>query len=175
METKLLNEITGLEQLEEKINQFIEEEILNVKETMILEKWNYFPVLSLKDEQTISKFLEVVKYIDELSVSNEKKIQYILTLVYLVLELKLDILTMDINNVFLLTAYSNELNLESIMPSLNYLNNDTLLQKIRFKTLDIDIRLKLMKYMDTNKKSIEEAIKWIDETEYYELLKTVES
>jgi len=175
MDTKIFKEPLTLEQAEKVINDYIAKEILNLQRKDILEKWNYFPIMALEEKETIQKFLETLEYIDALSLKEDIKIQYILTLCYLVLKERMKIQTMDVNNIFLLTSYLDGLALENIKPSLDYLNNETLLFKIRFKSLDIDIRKKLIEYIDKAKKKVEDAIQFIDSTEYYELLKTIES
>ena len=82
---------------------------------------------------------------------------------------------MNANSIYLLVVYLNQFSLANMKPSLVYFNNEVLLTKIRMKTLDLDLRLKLMKYLDRLKKPVDQVIQAIDATEYYELLKILES
>lgn len=175
MDTRIWNEKVNVEDVSQTVNEYIEREILNLGNKEILKKWNYFSLLDLEDKRTIDKFLDVVEYIDELSLTSNVKIEYILTLVYLVLKLKLKIADMDENNIFLLVSYLNELKLSKIKDSLNYLNSEKLLFQIRFKSLDLDYRYKLIKYVDKKRAKIEDMIKFIRDTEYYDLFKQIES
>lgn len=175
MDMRIWNDKVKVKDVEDTINKYIEEEILNLENKEILEKWNYFSLLDLKDEETTNKFIEVVCYIDELSLDKGIKIEYILTLVYLVLKLKLKILTIDENNIFLLVSYLNNLGLKEMKDSLKYLNNEKLLFQIRLKSLDLDYRGKLIAYVDKKREKIADVIKFINDTEYYELLKEIES
>lgn len=175
MDTRIWDEKVNVEDVSQTVNEYIEREILNLGNKEILKKWNYFSLLDLEDKRTIDKFLDVVEYIDELSLTSNVKIEYILTLVYLVLKLKLKIADMDSNNIFLLVSYLNELKLSKIKDSLNYLNSEKLLFQIRFKSLDLDYRYKLIKYVDKKRAKIEDMIKFIRDTEYYDLFKQIES
>lgn len=175
MDTRIWDEKVKVKDIEKTVNEYIEQEILNFENKEILEKWNYFTLLDLKDKGTRKKFLEVVEYIDELSFEKQLKIEYVLTLVYVILKLKLKINDMDVNNIFLLVSYLNDLNLKDIKNSLKYLNNEKLLFQIRIKSLDLDYRYKLIKYVDKKRDKVADIIKYIKETEYYELLKEIES
>lgn len=175
MDTRIWNEKVKVKDVEKTVNEYIEQEILNFENKEILEKWNYFTLLDLKDKETRKKFKETVEYIDELSFEKKLKIEYILTLVYLILKLKLKVADMDVNNIFLLVSYLNDLSLKDMKDTLKYLNNEKLLFQIRLKSLDLDYRYKLVKYVDKKREKVADIIKFIKETEYYELLKEIES
>jgi len=174
METKIWNETLTLEKVEEKINEYIAKEILNLQRNGLLEKWNYFPIMTMESEEVITKFLEVITYVDSLELSKDEKIQDTLTLVYLILKEKLDIVNKNTNSIYLLLSYLNKVPLENVTASLTYLNNDALLEKIRLKTLDIEIRERIVEYIDKTKKPLAEVIQWIEQTDYYDLVKIVE-
>ena len=110
-----------------------------------------------------------------MSFEKQLKIEYILTLVYLILKLKLKVADMDVNNIFLLVSYLNDLSLKDMKDALKYLNNEKLLFQIRLKSLDLDYRYKLVKYLDKKREKVADAIKFIKDTEYYDLLKKIES
>jgi len=175
MNTRIWNNKINVKDVEKIVNKYIEEEILNLENKEILEKWNYFSLLDLKGSETVKKFIEIVEYIDELSFDEKTKIEYILTLVYLTVKLKLKIVEMDENNIFLLVSYLNKLSLKEMKDSLKYLNNEKLLFQIRLKSLDLEYREKLIAYIDKKRNKITEAIKLINDTDYYELLKEIES
>lgn len=172
MESKILKTYT-LEDIEEVINHYIEEEILQKGKVDLLEKWNYFSLVALEKDEVIDKFLEGCRYIDELSLEKYDKIREILTLAYLTVKEKMPIVKMDINNIYLLVSYLQDVDKKHIKASLKYLNNKDLLFAIRFKSLDLSVRCSIIKYVDTLKKDINEAITLIKDTEYYELVKLV--
>lgn len=175
METRIWNEKITLKIVEKTVNDYIEKEILNLENKEILEKWNYLSLIGLGEEATINKFLEVVEYIDELSLDKGIKVQYILTLVYLVLKVNLKIADMNENSIFLLVSYLNNFKIKELNDRLNYLNDEKLLFQIRIKSLDLNYREKLIAYVDKKRDSIIDVIKFIKDTEYYELLKEIES
>lgn len=174
MDSRIWDDNLKIKTVEKTINAYIEEEILNIKNKEVLEKWNYFSMVDLKDKKTREKLLSVIKYIDELTLTKDKKIEYILTFAYLVLKLKLKISDMDENSIYLLVNYLNDMKISDIKDSLKYLNNDKLLYQIRLKSLDLDYRYKLIKYVDKKRDKYQDIIKYIKETEYYKLLEEIE-
>ena len=82
---------------------------------------------------------------------------------------------MNNHNIFLLTAYFNSFPTDTITPSLMYLNQESLLFKIRLKTLDIGERIKIMEYVNKTRRNLNEIIAWLENTDYYDVIKTVES
>lgn len=173
MDSKLANE-EQLTKVKEKVNKFIEERILKEGKTAYLNKWNYFSLLELEKEGNKDKFLEVVKYIEAMDFEEEDKTSQILTLSYLVVKEKLSISNMDVNDIYLLVSYLDKLELKKIPASLKRLNDKDLLFAIRMKTLDIEIRAKILKYIDKEKKKKQEMLKLLEETEYYDFLKVIE-
>lgn len=172
MESKMLKEYT-LEGIEKVINSYIDEEILQKGKVDLLEKWNYFSLVALEKDVVVDKFLEGCRFIDELNLEKYDKIKQILTLSYLIVKEKLSIAKMDINNVYLLVSYLQDVDKKKIKNSLKYLNNNDLLFAIRFKSLDLDVRCAVLKYLDELRKDIKEAISFIRDTEYYELIQLV--
>ena len=90
MENKILKTYT-LENLEEVINQYIENEILKKGKVDLLEKWNYFSLVALEKDDVVNKFLEGCKYIDDFSLEKSEKIALMLTLSYLTVKEKMPI------------------------------------------------------------------------------------
>lgn len=175
MDTKIWDGTITFEQVEKTINNYVKQEIFNIEESGFLEKWNYFSLLAIQSQDIIIVFLELVTYIDGLTLEKHEKFSYILTLVYLIIKEKLEIRGRNKNDILLLVAYVNTLPLVSIPTSFPYLNNEPLLLKVRMKSLDFDVRLKLLAYIDKTHKSLEETISFIETTEYYELLNLIES
>lgn len=174
MNERIWKEPITFAKIEDSINEYIEEQLLKLKDKDILEKWNYLSLMVLEKFEIQQRFLEIVEFIDKLlSVDKNKKIRYILTLNYLVIKEKLKITKMDTNSIFLLVAYLDTVKLKNLKSSLKYLNNEELLKKIRLKSLDLEIRQNIIAYLNEKKQPIKEAIAWIEETEYYELVKMV--
>jgi len=172
MDSKILKAYT-LEELESVINSYIEEEILKKGKVDFLEKWNYFSLLALEKSEVITCFLESVRYIDELGLEKQDKIKQILTLSYLIVKEKLEVVNMDINDIYLLVSYLQDRSKKDIKASLKYLNNKDLLFAIRFKSLDLNVRYLLLKYVDKLRKDVNEMIQFIQDTDYYELIKLI--
>ncbi len=175
MNTKLWDGAITFETVEKTINDYVKEEIFQIQESGFLEKWNYFSLFAIQPAEVMTAFLETVSYIDSLTLDKRQKISYILTLVYLILKEKLEICSRNKNDIILLVAYFNTLSVEQIQNSFPYLNQEVLLLKVRMKSLDFDVRLKLLSYIDKTRKRLEEVVSLIDGTEYYELLKVIES
>lgn len=172
MEKKLDKEIT-MSSVEEWVNEYMEEDVLDAGRTDYLERWNYFSLLGLESDQTIETFLQVVAYINELSLTEESKIKKVLTLAYLITEEKWNIEEMDINSVYLLLSYLDSLERKKMKASLARLNQPDLLFAIRLKSLDLDIRFLILQYIDQNKKKEKDMIRFLRETDYYDLVKLV--
>lgn len=174
MKERLFEQPIKLEQIEQTINAYMEDQILKLKEKEILEKWNHLSLVIMEKDEVRQKFLEVVTYIDDLTnINKEDKIRYITTLSYLVVKERLKITKMDENNIYLLLSHLDKVPLENLKDTLKYLNNTKLLEKIRIKTLDLEIRKKIIAYIDKQQMSIEETIKWLENEEYYDMLKLI--
>lgn len=175
MKEKLWGNPITLEKIEMTMNDCITNQKIDFQKGGLLEKWNYFAILKTAPKEVIDKILETIQLIDEFIDGNEQKIEHVLTLVYLFGREKIEVEKMNANSIYLLVVYLNQFSLANMKPSLVYFNNEVLLTKIRMKTLDLDLRLKLMKYLDRLKKPVDQVIQAIDATEYYELLKILES
>ncbi len=173
MENRIFSEYT-LEKVEEVINDYMENDVLKQGKVDLLERWNYFSLLALENDVVEHRFLEVTSYIDELGLTKEEKIRDALTLAYLVVKEKLPIPNMDINNIYLLVSYLQEIKKRDVSASVTYLNNAELLFAVRFKSLDLEVRRKILAYVDRMRKRIPEMIREIQETEYYELLQLID-
>ena len=170
---KIFNEekIT-LKNIEKEINKLIKEEFNNNLNNTMLEKWNLLPVIFLEEENKVDKIIEVVKYIDTLEEDNKKKVSLILTAIYLIEELKLNILTKNVNNIYLLVCALDEYEIKEIKEKYTLVNNDELLLELRKKTLDNNDRVKIIINLLKVSDNQHQIIKMLKETSYYDLIES---
>lgn len=170
---KIFDEKPTIEELDKKINQYMESKISNIKDKNVLEKWNYFSVINLEDNENKQKLLEVSNYIDQVIEDIDKKISEILTLVYITVKEKVNIKKIDNNSLFLVINYLEKMDLKLMKEYIPFLLNENLLYKIRLKTLDIEVRVKLLDYLVKNFRTPKEMLDFIENTEYYDMLEII--
>lgn len=129
------------------INKIVKENFNLFKDAKNIEKWTVMPVLYFEDKTTKSKFIEEVKYIDELLIPEIDKVACISTLATMMEKGKLDIDNMDENSIFALVYYFKDLTVDEIAQAIKVLSNDKLLYTIRKKALDIIKRNFIIKYV----------------------------
>lgn len=129
------------------INQILKENFDSFKDVKNIEKWTVMPVLYFEDKTTKVKFIEEVKYIDELLIPELDKVACISTLATMMEKGKLDIDNMDESSIFALVYYFKDLTVEEITEAIKVLSNDKLLYTIRKKALDVMKRNYIIKYV----------------------------
>lgn len=170
---RIFREKLTIEDLDRTINKYMEEGFTELNSKSILEKWNYFSVLELENEESKRKLLELVEYIDQVIDDEEMKISEILTLNYIIVKNVVNINQMDKNSVFLVINYLNDKALELVDKYIPFIFNDKLLFSVRTKTLDLEVRVKLLDYVLKHFRTIQEMIDFIEKNEYYDMLEII--
>lgn len=130
------------------------------------------------------KFVEEVKYIDELLFTKVEKLSCIVTLSGLMEIEGLKIKNMDLSNLFVLVNYFRDIDVETMSSYLKVVDDEDYILNIRKKFLDIEKRnffisytIKLAKKKLKNlssdeeiKKFVNDMIVMLNEKEYYDIM-----
>ena len=174
-----------MDELVKKINEIVGEKFAILDEQNDIEKWNTVPKLLLLDETKQKIVLDLAEFLDSLLVSNGDKAMYIISLSGLIEFGKISIEDYEIGSLFTLADYYQNSSIEEIKNTISVISNKELLSTVREKTLDLEIRRKLLldianraindKINTANKKAlanfISETIKELSEKDYYDLVK----
>ena len=133
-----------VEKIADKINDLAEKNLHLVEESETMQKWLALPMVEMTSDNTRLHFTEAVRYIDELLIPIEKKIEDIFTLASLLIDYKVSITSMDVNDLFLIVSYLSEVPLSEYKDALALLNREDLLLAIRTNALDVERRLLLL-------------------------------
>ncbi len=144
--TRMFDDYTQLtvEKVADKINALAEQNIHLVEKSETMQKWLTLPMVEMANDDNRLRFIEVVRYIDELLIPMETKVEYIFTLSTLLIDYKINIASVDANDLFLLVSYLSELSLSEYKDALTLLNKEELLLAIRNNALDVERRLLLL-------------------------------
>lgn len=136
-----------LEIITKKINEIVRENTSVIQENEDILKWTSLPQVILNNEDNQNQFIEVVKYIDELMMSIEKKIQLINTVAAMLDFGNISISKLEINSLFLLADYFKNITTKNYQEEFQLLGNDELLESIRRNVLDLEKRNSLIAYI----------------------------
>lgn len=186
MEEKLIetNKELTMEYLVNRINQIVSLDFSVVDKNDDIEKWNTVPKLLLLEDKKIAKVLDFTKYLDTLLISIYDKAMYIISLSGMVDFMPFKFEDYDNGNLLLLVDYYQTRGIKEMVDTFNFTSNQALLTAIRNKTLDLEIRKKILlsfvnrafydKIDGTNKKVLlNYIVKFIDEIvnkDYTELI-----
>lgn len=177
---------------EETLNEVVENinTIINQKNTPPEESYNQEKINSLQEILTLSadiqnRILKIIRFIDDLFISKEEKVDYIITVASLIKFGKLNISELEDGRIFVLADYFKDKKVEAIPAQLIVINQPFIINSIRNKVLENDMRIKLIEYAcklckekkvnaSTLEKFAKEFGEMINKLDYYELLKLVE-
>lgn len=186
MEEKLLNpskEIT-LKNVIDDINKTVNKKFEIVENNDDMGKWTCLPILLLEDEEHQKHILEFIEFVDDLFITKEEKISYIITLSSIIKNGKLDILKEEMGTLFILADYFNEKNIEAMDSELSVVNHPLIINAARTKTLENDTRVKILEYayktyveksitQDSLDAFAKEFAEMIQKLDYYEIIKLI--
>ena len=166
------------------VNYMLKENFDLFKDKNSIEKWTSFPVVFYEKKDIKEKFVEEVKYIDELLFTKVEKLSCIVTLSGLMEIEGLKIKNMDLSNLFVLVNYFRDIDVETMSSYLKVVDDEDYILNIRKKFLDIEKRnffisytIKLAKKKLKNlssdeeiKKFVNDMIVMLNEKEYYDIM-----
>ena len=168
------NEKITLKKLEKMLITEIKDDIKNNEDDIDPSKWNLFPVLYLEKKEIINKIFDFIKYVDELEIKRSLKLSLIVSMTFLLERTNVDIMNMDINDIYLLSYSFSKEDIDTMGEKLDILNDPKLLYTIRTISLDLDVRKKVLDFAVRNNKSSEDLITLVSEKEFYNVLKIIE-
>lgn len=175
---------TSVEELVKRINDIVGEKFEILDEKDDIEKWNAIPKLLLLDEVAQKRLLSFVNFVDTVSISLEDKAMIIVSLVGLMEFANIKLYDYDDGNLFTMADYYQNSSIEDIKRTIFIIGNHDLLLAVRRKTLELDIRKKILlsivkrcinDKIDTDNLNLVsefvlKIIKEIEEKDYYELI-----
>jgi len=179
----------SVEKLVEKINKTVEEKFEIIMGTDDVEKWNGIPKFLLLSEEGQKRLLKFVDYMDELSVEIEDKVLIIISLSGIMETENVNLNDYDDGSLFTLAQYYQKRSMEDINKTMVLIGNNDLLLAVRKKTLELDVRQKILSNIEKrffdgkidnsnlNEVSnfIEQVINELESKDYYELINELES
>ncbi|MDD3241693.1 MAG: hypothetical protein PHQ64_02805 [Bacilli bacterium] len=122
------------------VNYMLKENFDLFKDKDSIEKWTSFPVVFYEKKDIKEKFIEEVKYIDELLYTKIEKLSCIVTLSGLMEIEGLKIKNMDLSNLFVLVNYFRDIDVTIMSNYLKVVDDEDYILNIRKKFLDIEKR-----------------------------------
>jgi len=112
-----------------------------------LEKWTCLPILLLEEEKVQNRIMQFIEYTDSMLIDVDKKIEYIITLSSLMKFGKLDICNTEDGVIFMFADYFKDKKNSSMEEELSILNNASVINLVRTKSIENDFRLELLNYI----------------------------
>lgn len=136
-----------VDQITTYVNEAIKTDTSIIDENEDMNKWITLPSVLLDSNNNQDKFIETVVYIDELMIAKEKKITLINTLASLLINTQVKISDIDVDSLYLLVSYFNDVPQREYIEQYKLLGDMELLKVIRYTTLDLEKRIKLVQYI----------------------------
>lgn len=166
------------------VNNMLKENFDLFKDKNSIEKWTSFPVVFYEKKDIKEKFVEEVKYIDELLFTKVEKLSCIVTLSGLMEIEGLKIKNMDLSNIFVLVNYFRDIDVDTMSNYLKVVDDEDYIFTVRSKFLDVEKRnffisytIKLAKKKIKNlddgeeiKKFIGDMIVMLNEKDSYDMM-----
>lgn len=151
-----------------------------------VEKRNALPKLLEVDEVRGERILKFISYVDEMLVSEQEKVAYLLTFASLLEDGKLNADALDDGYIFMLTEFFKSRTVEDIKQLISMISVPELVSSVRNKTLDENVRLELLNYVafQYQQQAIDQAhqvefltqmITNIQGLDYYKLMEIIHS
>lgn len=173
------------EELVKRIQEIVSQRFTILDEQNDIEKWNTVPKLLLLDDNKQQQILSFAEFLDSLLVSIGEKAMYIVSICGLLEFGGIKLEEYETGDLFTLADYYQNSNINEIKNTIQIIGNKQLITVVREKTLDIEVRKKLLldianraindKINTTNKKEIikfiTEVVSELEEKDYYDLVK----
>lgn len=186
MKEKLLDKSkqVTLKQVIDSINKIVNKKFEIVENNDDMGKWTSLPILLLENDIKQNRILSFIEFVDNLLITKDEKISYIITLSSLIKFGNLDISEIENGQLFILTDYFNEKDIYTINNELAVINQPLIINAVRTKVLENDTRVKLLEYAyriyqekKINKDKLDgfakEFSEMVREKDYYELLELI--
>lgn len=175
---KTLNEIINL------VNAAVEHNFSLVEENDGIKKWNTLPILLIETEDKSTQIDEFITYVDEMLISEQEKISYLITLSSLVEHGKLKLDHLEKGHILTLVDFFRTKTVKEITKYIRFINNNDLIWAVRNKTVDIDVRTEILDYVLEHfieekidrahrKEFLTKMIDMIESLDYYKLLDAI--
>ena len=184
MNGKLLeNNNTSVENLAEKINEIVNNKFDILEKKDDIEKWNTIPNLLLLDDVAQKRLLSFIEFMDSLNTPVEDKAMLIISLSGVLEFGNIKLYDYDDGNLYTIADFYKDRTIEDIKKTISLIGNKDVLLTVRRKTLDLEIRKKLLINIEKSFLSAKissanqitnfskKVIKELETKEYYDLVK----
>lgn len=184
MEERLLEANNAdIKKLVKRINEIIDKKFDILSKDDDIEKWNSVPKLLLLNDVGQKRLLSFLEYMDSLFTPTTEKTKIIISLSGLMEFANIKLYDYDDGSLYTMADYYKDTKIKNIQETILIAGNKDLLLAVRKKTLDLDIRRRILsevvdkavkekivsKKIDKLDEFINNAINELNEKDYYEL------
>jgi len=152
-----------IEMLVNRINELIGEKFSILDEQDDIEKWNGIPKLMMLDEVASKRLLSFIEYMDSLLIPIEDKAIIVVSLSGLMEFANVKLYDYDDGSLYTLADYYQNSSIEEIKNTIAVVGNKDVLRIVRGKTLDLDMRKKMLDDIVAKAKEASDINQYIQE------------
>lgn len=152
----------SVELLVNRINELIGEKFSILDEQDDIQKWNGVPRLLLLDEVAQKRLLSFIEYMDSLLIPIEDKAIIVVSLSGLMEFVNIKLYDYDDGSLYTMADYYQNSSIEEIKNTITIVGNKDILSVVRGKTLDLDIRKKMLNDIVTNANGVSDINSYIE-------------
>lgn len=134
----------SVEMLVNRINELIGEKFTILDEQDDIQKWNGIPKLLMLDEVAGKRLLSFIEYMDSLLIPIEDKAIIVVSLSGLMEFANIKLYDYDDGSLYTMADYYQNSSIAEIKNTISIVGNKELLNAVRCKTLDLDLRKKIL-------------------------------
>ena len=154
----------NVEMLVNRINELIGAKFAILDEQDDIQKWNGMPKLLMLDEIAQKRFMSFVEYMDSLLIPIEDKAIMVVSLSGLMEFANIKLYDYDDGSLYTMADFYQNSSIEEIKNTISIVGNKELLNAVRGKTLDLDLRKKMLTDIVNKAKENGNTTKYIEET-----------
>ena len=154
----------SIEMLVSRINELIGEKFSILDEQDDIQKWNGVPKLMMLDEVAQKRFLSFVEYMDSLLIPIEDKAIIIVSLSGLMEFANVKLYEYDDGSLYTMADFYQNSSIEEIRNTIAVVGNKDILRVVRGKTLDLDMRKKMLNDIVNGASGVSDINKYIEDT-----------
>lgn len=155
---------SSIEMLVNRINELIGEKFAILDEQDDIQKWNGVPKLLMLDEVAGKRLLSFIEYMDSLLIPIEDKAILVVSLSGLMEFANVKLYDYDDGSLYTMADFYQNSSIEEIKNTIEIVGNKELLHLVRGKTLDLDMRKKMLSDIVEKANGNTDITKYIEDT-----------
>lgn len=154
----------SIEMLVNRINELIGEKFTILDEQDDIKKWNGVPKLLMLDGVAQKRLLSFIEYMDSLLIPIEDKAIIVVSLSGLMEFANVKLYDYDDGSLYTMADFYQNSSIEEIRNTIEIVGNREILRLVRGKTLDLDIRKKMLLDIVNGANESSDITKYIEDT-----------